>query len=260
MRFGAIQVSAMLAALVLSAGLVLRISTTLTAVAPETRSDTAAKAAVQIRDGLSGVAMFQSTDLAPGTSEERCITIRATGSRTPDEIVMEAASSVDPALAPWVRLDVAQGPALGDGRGCDGFEVTETIAAGAYADVMDRLDGGVDWVPGPGQEIPGGHAVSYRIRASLLADTPNEIQGARANFDLVWATQFDPTGQNLLERALAVIVRFSEDSIVPMLAIVALAILFLGIQDRLDVATPRLSKAALFDEIIEFEDRPPPES
>ena len=179
----------------------------------------------------------------------------ATGSRTPDEIIMEAASAIDPALAPWVRLDVARGPALGNGRQCDGFVATEAVVAGTYTDVMTSLDQGFAWVPAVGEEIPGGHAVTYRIRAELLPDTPNEIQGARANFDLVWATQFDPTGQNLLERALAVIVRFSEDSIVPMLVIVALAILFLGIQDRLDVATPRLSKAALFDEFVEFEDR-----
>ena len=70
MRFGAIQVSAALAALVLSAGLVLRISTTLTAVSPETRSDTAARAAIQIRDNLGGVAMFENVDLAPGTAAE----------------------------------------------------------------------------------------------------------------------------------------------------------------------------------------------
>lgn len=255
MRLGAIQVSAALAALVLSAGLVLRISTTLTAVSPETRSDTAARAAIQVRDGLGGVAMFEGVDLAPGTWAERCITVLATGSRTPDEVVMEATSAVDPALAPWVRLDVARGPALGNGRECDGFVTTETVAAGPYLDVMDSMDQGFAWVPAAGEEIPGGHAVTYRIRAELLPETPNQIQGARANFDLVWATQFDPTGQTLLERALAFIVRFSEDSMVPMLVIVALAILFLGIQDRLDVATPRLSKAALFDEFVEFEDR-----
>ena len=150
---------------------------------------------------------------------------------------------------------MARGPALGSGRQCDGFVPDETVAAGPYSDVMDAMDQGFAWIPAVGQEIPGGHAVTYRIRAQLLPETPNEIQGARANFDLVWATQFDPTGQNLLERARALIVRFSEDSIVPMLGIIALAILFLGIQDRLDVATPRLSKAALFDEFVEFEDR-----
>lgn len=256
MRFGAIQLSAMLAALVLSAGLVLRISTTLTAVAPETRSDTAAKAAIQIRDDRNGVTMFQGVDLAPGTGHERCITIRATGSRTPDEIVLAAVSSIDPALAPWVQLEVARGPVLADDSGaCDGFVTGETVAAGPFTSVMDQLDRGRPWIPSPTDVIPGGHAATYRVTATLLEETPNEIQGARANFDLLWASDFDPTGQNLLERTLALAVRFTEDSIVPMLAIIALAILFLGIQDRLDVATPRLSKAALFDEIIEFEDR-----
>lgn len=255
MRFGAIQFAAMLAALVLSAGLVLRISTTLTAVSPETRSDTAARAAIQIRDDRNGVTMFDGVDLAPGTTQQRCITIRATGSRTPDEIVLEAVSAIDPALAPWVRLEVARGAALTDTDDCAAFVTSQTVALGPYVDVMDQLDRGRAWTPGLGEQIPGGHAVTYRIAATLLEDTPNEIQGARANFDLVWATQFDPAGQNLLERTFALLIRFTEDSIVPMLAIIALAILFLGIQDRLDVATPRLSKAALFDEIIEFEDR-----
>lgn len=255
MRFGAVQLSAVLAALVLSIGMVVRISTTLTAVSPETRSDTAASAAIQIRDGLNGVAMFDGVDLAPGATAERCITIRATGSRTPEQIRMEAASSIDPAFEPWLRVQVDRGPPLGQGRDCDGFASDETLAAGPYRDVMHELDAGLDWAPATSPEIPGGHAASFRVRVTLLEDTPNEIQGARTTFDLVWASDFDQAGQSFLDRLLALVVRFTEDSFLPMLAIVALAILFLGIQDRLDVATPRLSKAALFEEIVPFEDR-----
>lgn len=255
MRLGAIQLSAMLAALLLSAGLVLRISATLSPVAPETRDDTAAKQAIQVRDGANGVTLFEEVALAPGHPEERCITIRATGTRVPDRVWMDATSRVDPALAPWLRLDVDRGPALGDGRACTGFTATETVLSGPADRVLAALDDGVEWQPRPSEAIPGGHGVSYRLRATLLPEAPNEIQGASSDFDLQWSTTYDQAGSGVLGRGLALMVRFSEDSMVPMLAILALAILFLGIQDRLDTATPRLSQAALFDEMVEFKDR-----
>ena len=255
MKLGAIQLSAMLAAMLLSAGLVLRISATLTPVAPETRSDTAAKQAIQVRDGAHGVPLFEGVALAPGHPEERCVTVRATGTRTPDRVLMDATSSLDPTLAPWLHLDVARGPALGDGRACAGFTEVETVASGPADRVLGMLDDGVAWEPDPSETIPGGHGVSYRLRATLLPGAPNEIQGAASEFDLLWSTSFDAAGGGILDRSLALAVRFTEDSMVPMLAILALAILFLGIQDRLDTATPRLSQAALFDEVVEFRDR-----
>lgn len=254
MKLGAIQLSAMLAALLLSAGLVLRISATLSPVAPETRNDTAARQAIQVRDGANGVTLFEGVALAPGQPEERCVTVRATGTRTPEHVLMEATSRIDPALAPWLHLDVARGPALGDGRACDGFRAEQAVLNGNADEVLLALGDGVRWEPRPAEAIPGGHGVSYRLRATLLADAPNDIQGTTSEFDLRWATTFDPAGAGLLGRTLALALRFTEDSMIPMLAILALAILYLGIQDRLDTATPRLAQAALFDEVVEFRD------
>lgn len=255
MRLGAIQLSAMLAALLLATGLVVRISATLSPVAPETRDDTAAKKAIELRDGAYGVALFDGIQLAPGQPHDRCITVRATGTRTPERVVMEATSSIDPALAPWLDLEISRGQAIGDGRSCEGWTGGETILQGGAEQVLAALERGVDWQPTPSQAIPGGHGVTYRLRAMLLPETPNAIQGAATEFDLVWSAPFDPAGSGLLGRSLALALRFTEDSMVPMLAILALAILFLGIQDRLDTATPRLSEAALFDDIVEFRER-----
>lgn len=255
MKLGAIQLSAMLAALLLSAGLVFRISATLTPIAPETRSDTTARQAIQLRDGAYGMTLFDEVAMAPGESESRCLTVRATGTRTPDAVIMDATSRIDPALAPWVHLDVARGPALGDGRSCDGFEATEIVVAGQVERVMEALRRGVDWTPGPEEAIPGGHGTSYRLTATLLPDAPDAIQGTAMSFDLLWSTTFDRAGSGLFDRGLALAIRFTEDSMIPMLAILALAILFLGIQDRLDTATPRLSQAALFDDVVQFRDR-----
>lgn len=257
MKLGAIQLSAMLAALLLSAGLVLRISATLTPVAPETRNDTAAVQAIQLRDGANGTTLFQEVALAPGQSASRCVTVRATGTRTPDTVVMDATSHVDPELAPWLHLDVARGPALGDGRSCEGFASEETVVSGQVERVMEALRRGVDWTPAPGEAIPGGHGTSYRLTATLLPDAPDAIQGSAMSFDLLWSTTFDRAGSGLLDRGLALAIRFTEDSMIPMLAILALAILFLGIQDRLDTATPRLSQAALFDDVVKFRERRP---
>lgn len=106
MKLGAIQLSAMLAALLLSTGLVLRISATLIPVAPETRTDTAAQRAIEVRDSAGGVTLFDGVPLAPGESIARCITIRATGTRVPDLVTMTATSDVDPSLVPWLRLSL----------------------------------------------------------------------------------------------------------------------------------------------------------
>lgn len=254
MRVGAIQLSAMLAALLLSAGLVLRISATLTPVAPETRSDTAAVKAIQLRDGANGVTLFDGVGLAPGTSAQRCITVRATGTRTPDEVRMLATSTIDPLLAPWLQLELHEGPALGDGRRCDGFVPDDLLVGGRAAEFASVLGEGLPWEPLPNQEVPGGHGVGYRFTATLDPATPNEVQGTSMAFDLVWTTSFDAAGTSVLDRGLALAIRFTEDSMLPMLGILALAILYLGIQDRLDTATPRLSQAALFEDVVEFQD------
>lgn len=253
MRINPIQLSAMVAALLLATGLVLRISATLTPVAPETRSDTAARQALTLRDGAFGVALFEQVQLAPGEFQDRCVTVSATGTRVPDEVRMLADSTVDDGLAPWLRFEITRGAEIGEGRQCEGYEPRTTVLAGGARSVMAALRDGVGWTPAPEERIPGGHAVTYRLRASLSPDTPNEVQGSGASFDLAWASDFDPTGETLLERALAVLIRFTEDSMIPMLAILALGILFLGIQDRLDVATPRLDDAALFNDVVRFE-------
>ncbi len=255
MKLGVIQLSALLASLLLSAGLVLRISATLTPIAPETRSDTAATRAIQLRDGAAGMTLFDAVGLAPGQSESRCVTVRATGTRTPERVVMDATSRIDPALAPWLHLEVARGAPLGDGRSCDGFEPVEQVLNGRVDRVMESLQRGVEWRPASSEEIPGGHGTSYRLTATLLPDAPDAIQGTTMGFDLLWSTSFDPAGRGLLARGLALAVRFTEDSMIPMLAMLALAILFLGIQDRMDTATPRLSRAALFDDVVEFRER-----
>ena len=259
MRIGAIQLSALLAALLLSGGLVLRISSTLSPVAPETRTDTAAERAIELRDGAGGVTLFEDVALAPGESAERCVTVRATGTRVPDGVQLTASSRIDPALAPWLQVDVTRGPALGDGRSCDGFRSQHPLVSGQAEPVLASLDRGVVWTPVASERIPAfpGHATSYRVVATLLPDAPDAIQGTDLSFDLEWSTTFDRTGTGLLDRGLALVVRFTEDSMIPMLAILALAILFLGMQDRLDTATPRLSQAALFDDLVEFDERVP---
>lgn len=253
---GAIQLSAMLAALLLSAGLVLRISATLIPVAPETRTDTAAGRAIEVRDSAAGVVLFENLPLAPGETATRCITVRATGTRVPDAVRMTAVSEVDPMLVQWLDLDVSRGRALDQTRTCEGFSEREVLVRGGAATTMATLADGLPWVPAPEEEVPGGHGTSYRIAATLDPDAPNEIQGARMRFDLHWGTSFERAGSGLFDQGLALAVRFTEDSMIPMLAVLALAILFLGIQDRLDTATPRLNKAALFDEVIEFGDPP----
>lgn len=256
MKIGAIQLSAMLAALLLSAGLVLRISATLIPVAPETRTDTAARRAIEVRDSAAGVLLFDGVPLAPGQSAERCITVRATGTRVPDSVRMTAVGDIDPMLVEWLDLDLSRGPALNQTRTCEGFTETEVLVRGAAMTTLQTLADGLPWVPAPDEAVPGGHGTSYRIAATLDPEAPNEIQGARMRFDLNWGTTFDRAGSGLFDQGLALAVRFTEDSMIPMLAVLALAILFLGIQDRLDTATPRLNKAALFDDVIEFGEPP----
>jgi hypothetical protein len=254
MKMGAIQLSAMLAALLLSAGLVLRISATLIPVAPETRTDTAAMRAIEVRDSAGGVVLFEGVPLAPGETASRCITVRATGTRVPDAVRMSAAGDIDPMLLTWLDLDLSRGPALDQTRSCDGFREDEVLVRGDAATTMRTLAEGLSWVPSPHEAVPGGHGTSYRIAATLDPEAPNTIQGAQMEFDLTWGTSFDRAGSGLFDQGLALAVRFTEDSMIPMLAVLALAILFLGIQDRLDTATPRLNKAVLFDEVVEFGD------
>lgn len=249
---GPVQLAAMLAGLLLATGMVLRISTTLSPIAPETRTDIAAERAIQLRDGALQVTLFPDVALAPGESASRCITVSATGTRVPEEVRMVAASVLDERLGEWLRLDISRGPQIGNGRFCNGFVPTELVLSGTAAELVPVLDAGVPWVPAAGEEIPGGHATTYQLIATLLEDAPDSVQGASLAFDLAWESEFDAVARGALAQSFALAVRFTEDSMIPMLAILSLAILFLGIQDRLDTSTPRLARAALFEETVEF--------
>lgn len=250
LRIGSIQVAAMLAALLLSAGLVMRISATLSPVAPETRTGTAAERAIEVRNDLAGQTMFEGVALAPGESVRRCITVSATGTRVPERVIMQTTDSLDAGLGPWLHMDVVRG--TGTGLDCAAFEPDSVVLSGPAIGVVQALDRGMPWTPAVSEVVPGGHATTYAFVAKLAPDAPNEVMGRRLAFDLAWSTYFEATGGSVFERTFALAVRFTQDSMIPMLFILSIAIMFLGIQNRLDGATPELTHAALSDDVITF--------
>ena len=139
---------------------------------------------VQLTDDDAGVAMFDASDMVPGDVEQRCIEVAYTGSSFDLDPVRLHAAVTDTGLAAHVDLVVEEGTG-GDFADCAGFSATSTLFTGDLASLgsthPDHPNGISAYTPDAGSPDR-----TYRITATLGADTPNSAQGSTAGTTLTW--------------------------------------------------------------------------
>jgi hypothetical protein len=139
-------------------------------------------ATISLADDDTGTAMFTATDLVPGSTGVRCITVTYTGSVA--TTVKLYGTSVTGTLADDLDLTVEQGTGGGFGS-CAGFSAGSTIFTGTLASFGVAA---TSHATGVGTFAPStsGQAATYRFTYSLQAATPDSEQGSTASAAFRW--------------------------------------------------------------------------
>ncbi len=244
------------AALLLVAGLVMRGTVGLTT-PPGERIVTVDTATGQVTSGGVELSpgrvrpMFPDVHLEPGVAQSSCIEIRHEGDVQLDTVALRLdAAEGSSLLLDRLVLRVERG-APGVGDDCAGFVPSVEIADGRLLDLTapPTAAGWASWQPS------GDEAASYRFTVLLPEeDVVDALQGARARVDFLWVATAQPVGGLLAPRLTLLALSFARDALLPLLLLSVAAVLFLGIQDRIDRRDPKLALAAVHEEPHEFRD------
>lgn len=142
---------------------------------------------VALSDDDAGSALFAVSNMAPGDTVTRCITVTYGGSITgTGPVRLYSGGYTDSAsLGSHLNLTIEEGTGAGFGD-CAGFASNGTLFSGVLA-AFDAAHG--DYATGTGgwQPASSPESKSYRITVQLDGATPNSQQGASvAGLTFVW--------------------------------------------------------------------------
>jgi hypothetical protein len=184
-----VAAAAVPAALLASGGMVWQAS--YSAFADTTTNPTSnwASGTVKLADDDSNTAMFNATNLKPGSTGNKCIQVTSTGSLASAVKLYGTSYSTTNALASYINVTIDEGSGATFGGGCGSFTKTGEIYNGTLAAFGTGKTGystGVGtWAPtGSGSETK-----SYRVTYTLSSTTPDTAQGGTAALGLTWESQ-----------------------------------------------------------------------
>ena len=143
---------------------------------------------VALSDNDSETALFTATNLKPGSSAARCITVTSTGSLASTVKLYGTDYATTNNLAANLNLKVEEGSGS-TSADCTGF----TAAGAAIFDGTltsfsttrtSFANGAGTWAPAAGTQTK-----SYRVTYVLNANTPDSAQGGTARVGLTWEAQ-----------------------------------------------------------------------
>lgn len=183
-----LQALAAVAALALVSLLVLRTSTAAFTATTANAGNSWATGQIALSDDDGGgvaSAMFDVTDMLPGDSVTKCITVTYTGDADPTGVKLYSAVT-DGGLGAHLDVTVREGDggAYGD---CTGFSTTATLANNV---TLNAFGAHADYSTGVGTWNPSasGQTKTYQFVVTLGTDTPNNAQGADAQATFTWET------------------------------------------------------------------------
>ena len=137
---------------------------------------------VALTDDDSGTAMFAATNLRPGSTGDKCITVTYNGSLSAG--VKLYGTAVSGALSPYVDLVIEEGSGGGSGS-CSGFTPSGTAFTGTLASFGSTKTG---FATGVGTFTPSGSGQqkTFHISYTVNAATPDTAQNATAAATFTW--------------------------------------------------------------------------
>ncbi len=249
---GAVAALLLVAALMVrgSVGLHQRPDERIVTVDPRTGEITSGE--VELRNAVTAP-LFDDVQLAPGDKRSECIAIDYRGGVVVDSVLLQLSDTAGSGKL-MDALEVTVDRGVADTAGCDGFVretrlVSDSLARLASGSDLPRSPGWRSWTP------TNGDRAVYRFTVALPEDAGNKMQGDRVTTDFRWIATAEPVGGDLGSRLGLLLLAVARDSIIPLLLLIVVAVLFLGIQDRIDRRDPKLAHAAVTDEPELFLDR-----
>ncbi len=251
----------MLAALLLTAGLVVRLSVSLTSLSPTARDEAGTSGELALTSNAKGIPLFVAETLAPGEVAATCVKVAVDSPVDPEPVTLHVEGPAAPGpLTRHVILTVEEGARLHDdattaeaaARDCAGFRTEHHLSEGPLADAL----AGPGWSTGslrPWDPRPGSAAKWYRIGLRLASDAPAGVMGQRIDgLRFVWSTTAATQRAGWVDGSLLLAGSLAEHSLVPLLVMLCTAILFIGVQDRIDRHDPKLATAPISSEPLVF--------
>lgn len=237
-----IRVAAVVAALIVASGLVVRLSVSLMSGSPQAQQAVGGGVGeLQMETDAGGTPLFDDVRMTPGAVAESCVRVRTRAAAQPGPTRLTLAGSDSP-LADALLLRVTSGTGLD----CSGGEV---VADGRLVDHLAGTDG--LWTDGGS---PGIAERWYHFEVTMDPASGNELMGQRMDaLSLSWDAELVPNSAlSLPFRTVLFATGVAERSIIPLLWLLALSIGFVGIQSRIDRHDPKLALAPVDRMELEF--------
>lgn len=247
-------VAAALAALVLASAWVLRLSGGLDGRSQAAQvAVTGGETELSLDDDTGGVPLLDDVVLDPGDEVARCVSVEARTLADPEPLVLHLEAARSP-LAEHLDVAITGGPDEGVDDCRDATPLQRT--AGTLDSLLtDLAPSGPGWsLADPPAGVTGWW---YRVEVELPADLPRDLIGASVDdLTLRWSTAAAERRETALRaRADAFVVGVTEDATVPLVLLAVVALLFLGIHDRIDANDPKLALAPVDRRVRRFTDR-----
>ncbi|MET0998254.1 MAG: TasA family protein [Marmoricola sp.] len=183
-----IAAAAVPAALLASGGLVWSASYSAFSATTSNPTNNWSAGTVALTDNDSETALFTATNLKPGATAAKCITVTSTGSLASTVKLYSTDYATTNNLAGNINLKVEEGSGSTNAD-CTGFTAAgAAIFDGTLTSFSSTrtsfANGAGTWAPAAGTQTK-----SYRVTYLLSANTPDSAQGGTAKVGLTWEAQ-----------------------------------------------------------------------
>jgi len=146
---------------------------------------------VALSDDDANTALFTATNLKPGSTDSKCITVTSSGSLPSTVKLYTTSPQTSSVLATNTTVKIEQGTG-GGFASCSGFTPAATGGV-LFNDTLPNLGStATNFASGLGAWTTAGTANEsrvYRVTYSVAAGTPNTAQGNTASLGLTWEAQ-----------------------------------------------------------------------
>ena len=143
-------------------------------------------------DASTGTAMFQATNLKPGSTASKCIAVTSTGSLASAVKLYSSSYTTSKDLGANITLNITQGTGGGFGS-CTGYTALTGSAGSVYSGTVAGLStAATSYSNGLGAWTPTGTASetrTYQVTYTVNAAATNAQQGGTAAIALTWEAQ-----------------------------------------------------------------------
>lgn len=146
---------------------------------------------VQLTDDDADVALFSASNLVPGDSGTKCITVTSKGSAPSAVRLYGTSATTTNSLSSYLDLSIQQGTG-GSSSSCDSFTPSSQNAqvySGTLADFASQRTGYANGAPTWSPAGTTTESRSFKFTYTLNQSTPNSGQDSRAAIAFTWEAQ-----------------------------------------------------------------------